>query len=60
MLTGVFEIDQATYKQTLAFNIRSGGNLLVLGMAGTGKTEMAQSSCVDAGFEYIYLNLSVL
>jgi hypothetical protein len=60
MLTGVFEIDQATYKQTLAFNIRSRGNLLILGMAGVGKTEMAQSACAEAGFDHIYLNLSVL
>ncbi len=60
MLTGVFEIDSATYMQALAFNILSRGNLLVLGMAGTGKTEMAQDACVKAGFEHIYLNLSVL
>lgn len=60
MLTGIFEIDQATYKRVLAFNIRSGGNLLVLGMAGTGKTEMAQAACAEAGYNHIYLNLSVL
>ena len=29
-------------------------------MAGTGKTEMAQAACEAEGFEYIYLNLSVL
>lgn len=60
MLTGVFEIDQSVYKQTLAFNIRSGGNLLVLGMAGTGKTEMAQAACSESGYDHIYINLSVL
>jgi len=60
MLTGVFEIDQATYKQALHFNIRTGGNCLVLGMAGTGKTEMALQAVKDEGFEAIYLNLSVL
>ncbi|OPZ40858.1 MAG: AAA domain (dynein-related subfamily) [Synergistetes bacterium ADurb.BinA166] len=60
MLTGVFEIDQSTYKQVLSFNIQTGGNLLVLGMAGTGKTEMAQEAVKAAEFEYIYLNLSVL
>jgi len=60
MLTGVFEIDQATYKQVLRFNIRSRGNALVLGMAGTGKTEMAQSGCADEGYDHVYLNLSVL
>jgi MoxR-like ATPase len=60
MLTNVFEIDQSTYKNVLKFNIRSGGNLVVLGMAGTGKTEMAQDSITEEGFEYVYLNLSVL
>jgi len=60
MLTGVFEIDQSTYKQALHFNIRTGSNVLVLGMAGTGKTEMAIQACKDEGFEFIYLNLSVL
>jgi len=60
MLTDVFEIDHTTYKNVLRFNIRAGGNILVLGMAGTGKTEMAQSAALDEGFEYVYLNLSVL
>lgn len=60
MLTNVHEIDQTTYKEILAFNIRTRGNMLVLGMAGTGKTEMAQAACADMGFEGIYLNLSVL
>jgi hypothetical protein len=60
MLTNVHEIDQTTYKEILSFNIRTRGNMLVLGMAGTGKTEMAQAACADMGFEGIYLNLSVL
>ena len=60
MLTDVFEIEQATYKRVLAFNIRSGGNVIILGQAGTGKTEIAQAVCGEEGFEYIYLNLSVL
>lgn len=54
------EIDQATYRQALSFNIRSGGNLVILGLAGTGKTDMAQQACDAEGFEYTYLNLSVL
>ena len=70
MLTNVHEIDQATYKQVLDFNIKTRNNLLVLGMAGTGKTEMAQQACDRWGVScnrdpvtdqaYIYLNLSVL
>jgi hypothetical protein len=60
MLTDVFEIDQGTYKGVLSFNIRSGGNMIILGQAGTGKTEMAQAACEAEGFDHIYLNLSVL
>jgi hypothetical protein len=68
VLTNVHEIDQATYKQVLDFNIATGNNLLVLGQAGTGKTEMGQQACDrwglttqrQEGQAYIYLNLSVL
>ena len=60
MLTDVFEIDNGVYKKVLEFNIRSGGNLVVLGMAGTGKTEQAIQACQAEGHEYLYLNLSVL
>lgn len=60
MLTDVFEISSDTYLTALRFNIRTGGNLLVLGPAGTGKTEMAEQVCGEEGFEFIYLNLSVL
>jgi hypothetical protein len=69
VLTNVHEIDQATYKQVLDFNINTGRNVLALGMAGTGKTEMAQQAC-DRWAQatqrpkdkpsFIYLNLSVL
>ena len=64
-LTQVFTIDQGTFKQALDFNIRSRGNLIALGMAGTGKTEMAIQAC-DRAVQarmirgHIYLNLSVL
>ena len=60
MLTNVTTVKQGTYYQALKFNIRTGGNLLVLGMAGTGKTEMAQQAVIEEGYEAIYLNLSVL
>jgi len=60
ILTNVSTIKQGSYYQALKFNIRSGGNLLVLGMAGTGKTEMAQQAVAEEGYEAIYLNLSVL
>lgn len=60
MLTDVFEIGTDTYLQALRFNIRTGGNLLILGPAGTGKTEMAEQVSREEGYEFIYLNLSVL
>jgi hypothetical protein len=60
MLTGVQEIDQEDYAKVLRFTIRTGGNLIVLGAAGTGKTEMGMQACDETGYEYRYLNLSVL
>lgn len=60
MLTDILEIDSETYAAVLDHNIRTGGNMLVLGLAGTGKTEMAQTASQKSGFDYIYLNLSVL
>lgn len=60
MLTNVVEITQDTYNSALGFNIRTGGNLMVFGQAGTGKTEMAIQAAEAAGFAVYYLNLSVL
>ena len=60
MLTGILEIDQEDYERHLRFTIRNGGNLLVLGAAGTGKTEMSMQVCNDLGYQYQYLNLAVL
>ena len=59
-LTNVHEIDQATYAQVLDFNIATGNNLIALGMAGTGKTEMAEQAAKRMGYKSIYLNLAVL
>ena len=60
MLTGIYEIDQAQLKQLLRNNIRQGACLMTFGAAGTGKTEMAMQACEEEGYEYVYLNLSVL
>lgn len=60
MLTGVQEVDQATAKSLYRFSIRAGTNILMLGNAGVGKTEMATQASEEEDFEYIYLNLSVL
>lgn len=60
MLTNVVEITQDTYAHALGFNIRTGGNLMIFGQAGTGKTEMAIQAAEAEGFGVYYLNLSVL
>lgn len=60
MLTGVPTVGMERYLRLLSHSINSGGNLMVLGMAGTGKTEGAKSVAQNCGFETVYLNLSVL
>lgn len=60
MLTGVQEIDQGTLMQMMRFSIRRGSNLMTFGPAGIGKTEMAEQAAAAEGYDFIYLNLSVL
>jgi hypothetical protein len=60
MLTGVVDISTDTLNEILEFTIRAGGNLMTFGPAGVGKTEMAMQAAERAGFQYVYLNLSVL
>ena len=60
MLTGVHNIDQATLMTLYKFNIASGGNIIIFGAAGTGKTECAIQAVAALGREHVYLNLSVL
>ena len=60
MLTGIHEVDQATLGTLYRFNVESGGNIIVFGAAGTGKTEMAMQAAAAKGREAVYLNLSVL
>jgi hypothetical protein len=60
MLTNVSTIATDTYNQALNFTINSGGNILVFGLAGIGKTEMAFQAVTHNGYDPIYLNLSVL
>lgn len=60
MLTNIVEIPQDTYMAAAKHNVRTGGNLMIFGQAGTGKTEMAQQAAEQEGFGVYYLNLSVL
>ena len=52
MLTNVMELDVSNYANMLDFNIQTGKNLLVLGLAGTGKTEMAIQSTTRMDFPH--------
>lgn len=60
MLTDILEIDQPTLASMFDFAIKTGGNLIVFGAAGTGKTEMAIQATKNNNIKYIYVNLSVL
>lgn len=60
MLTGVFSIGMGVYADILRFNIANRGNLLVLGQAGIGKTEIPQQIAAELGFQAHVLDLSVL
>jgi len=60
MLTGVPEITSEKYSQLVDFTIESGGNLIAIALAGTGKTEIAIERIKHAGFKPLYLNMSVM
>ena len=60
MLTGVHTIDQATLMTLYKFSIEAGGNIIVFGAAGSGKTEMAVQAANAKNRKHVYLNLSVL
>ena len=60
MLTGIHTVDQATLATIYRFSIESGGNVIIFGAAGCGKTEMAFQAAAAKGREHVYLNLSVL
>ena len=49
-----------TLKNLYRFSIRTGGNIMIFGPAGIGKTEGAQQAVVEEQCESIYCNLSVL
>lgn len=60
MLSDILEIDQPTLKKIYDFTIQSGGNTIIFGPAGIGKTEMAIQSALDSSIKHTYVNLSVL
>lgn len=60
MLTHVHVINQKQFKSITKFSIRFGGNILVLGPSGGGKTIIANESASEEDCLMIYINLSVL
>lgn len=60
MLTNVPEITMHEYLNLLEFTIVNKRNLLILGSAGSGKTEAAQALTERLKMKCVYLNLSVL
>lgn len=60
MLKDVHEIDQKTYMDLVRIVSVAGGNVMVLGPSGGGKTVMAQQVAEEEGVNLIYVNLGVL
>lgn len=60
MLTNVRVINQKQFKAITKFAIRAGGNVLVLGPSGGGKTIITKEAAAEENCRMIYINLSVL
>jgi MoxR-like ATPase len=60
MLTHVPVVDQEQFKDMARFTIRHGGNLLIIGPSGGGKTEIINSVCEEENVNVQYINLAVL
>jgi MoxR-like ATPase len=60
MLTDVPVINQKSFKAICKLAIRGGGNVLVLGPSGGGKTFIAKEAADEENCRLIYINLSVL
>lgn len=60
MLNDVYEISQHTMGEIYDFSIASGGNVMIFGPSGIGKSEIAISAAIARDIKYVYINLSVL
>lgn len=60
VFTDIHTVDQKGLKRFARFTIRTGGNLIIFGPAGNGKTEISCQAVGEEGYDYVYLNLSVL
>lgn len=60
VLPGVYEVSQSETMDLFKFSCKAKSNVLVLGPAGGGKTQMAQQAAAEMGLPHIYIDLSVL
>mgnify|MGYP001569413328 CR=1 FL=1 len=60
VFTNIPQLDQAGVKTYSKFTIETGGNMITLGPSGTGKTEIKVQAAQEMGYDFVYLNLSVL
>lgn len=60
MLTDIRVLTVGEMKTMMRFAVRTGSNMLVLGSAGIGKTDIAEQAAEAEEFESTYLNLSTL
>lgn len=58
MLTGIFEVDTGNYQKLIEHQAKAGGNLLVFGQAGIGKTEIPFQVARRLNMPTVYWNLS--
>lgn len=58
MLTDIMEVDARTYKRLIKSTINNGGNLIIFGQKGIGKTEIAMEITKEMGYTGLYWNLS--
>jgi hypothetical protein len=60
VFTNIPQLNQAGVMTYSQFTIETGGNMIILGPSGTGKTEIAVQAAQKMGYDFVYLNLSVL
>lgn len=58
-LVNIPKINQEELKKYYRFSIRNSQNIIALGPAGAGKTEMGFQSAKEEGLELVYWNMSV-
>lgn len=60
VFTNIHAVNQAGLADVTRFTIETGGNQIIMGPSGTGKTEINIQVIESMDYEFVYLNLSVL